>query len=92
MGSQRNGGGGGKQDTDLISVVLTVGTAKALLQALTNNTPPSAPVKRDVSLALARAIGSGSGGGGKKSGGGGKASAIARGRGSRTVAGRSKLS
>jgi hypothetical protein len=62
-----NGGGGGLQDTDLISVVLTVQTAKALLSALTAKVVPDSATAMTVSLALSRALSGGS----SKSGNGG---------------------
>jgi hypothetical protein len=62
VGSKKKGGGGGQlQDSDLISVSITVGAAKALLAALSQLVPPSAAVGKTVSLALVRALSSSSG-------------------------------
>jgi hypothetical protein len=43
-------------DTDIVSVVLTVKTSKALLAALTGKMLPDSPVARVVSLALSSAL------------------------------------
>jgi hypothetical protein len=71
MGKKKGGGGGPLQDSDLISVSITVGTAKALLAALTQSIPPNAAVANAVSLALVRAMSAASG---KKTKGKGKGS------------------
>ena len=47
-----------RQDTDLITVRLTVGTAKALLSALTQSAPPPSIVAKNASLALVRSLSS----------------------------------
>jgi hypothetical protein len=58
MGVKNTGAVVQLQDTDLISVTLTFGSAKALLSALTRSTPPAAVVANNVSLALVRAMSS----------------------------------
>jgi len=53
-------GGVGLQNTDLVSVVLTVKTSKALLSALTAKVVSDTATAKAVSLALSRALSSGS--------------------------------
>jgi hypothetical protein len=69
MSMGKGTGGGGLQDTDLVSVVLTVKTSKALLSALTAKVVPDTATAKAVSLALSRAL---SGGSNKKGKGGAK--------------------
>ena len=56
----KGNGGGGLKDTDLISVVLTAKTSKALLSALTAKVVPATAIAKTVSLALSRALSGGS--------------------------------
>jgi hypothetical protein len=83
MGSQ-NGGGGGQSDNALITVVLTVGTAKKIITAFSAN-PPQAPDRATANLVVNRLNqalgpgGGGKGGGGKGGGGGGGGGKSARG-------------
>jgi hypothetical protein len=69
MGKGTGGGGGGLSNTDLISVVLSVKTAKTLLSALTAKVVPDTVTAKAVALALSRAL---SGGSSKKGKGGTK--------------------